>query len=404
MYSLLKSKNSGLRDGALEFTRDLVAIPSHSLQEKDVAVRIIREMNAVGFDKVIQDDAGNVVGLMGGRSAAPTLLLNTHMDTVKPGSEEQWGESPYSARITEGRLYGVGASDCKGGIAAQVYAGALLKRSLLPLQGNLVVAVTTAEENGCSVGIRTLLDQTLPDLNLNPTRAILGEPTDLGLYYGHDGWLEMDIHVEGSNPFLVNDAAEAIFREYTESSTEHSDLYTVSCPSFDNPHGARRATIQVNRRMRDSEELSTVITQTRHEAGLVAQPTGSVAVDVEVRKETQKLYTGKTSVVRRQAYAWSTDPFDSLVERARQALSAAACPVRPAKWNLNHVGMGTAGGVLTREYNIATIGYGPGEEDMAHTVHESLDLNKLFECIYGTSAIVHSLIGIPVFGWSTDEI
>jgi acetylornithine deacetylase/succinyl-diaminopimelate desuccinylase-like protein len=404
MYSLLKNKNRGLRDDVVEFARELVAIPSHSLHEGDVAQRVMAQMQRVGFEKVLQDEAGNVVGLMGGRSAEPTLLLNTHMDTVQPGSKDRWEGSPYSARIEDGRLFGVGAADCKGGIAAHVFAGALLKRSLLPLRGNLVVAVTTAEENGCGVGVRTLLDQTLPGLNLKPTQAILGEPTDLGLYYGHDGWVEMDIHVEGSNPFLVDDAAEAIFREYTASPSENPELYSVSQPSYDNPHGARRATIQVNRRMRTSEEVNTVLSQTRHDAGLAAQPTGSVAVEVEVRKELQTLCTGKTSVVRRQAYAWSTDPFDPLVERARQALTAASCPVRPAKWNLNHIGMGTSGGVLTREYDIATIGYGPGEEAMAHAANESLDLNKLSECVYGTAAIVHSLIGIPVFGWTTDEI
>jgi len=66
--------------------------------------------------------------------------------------------------------------------------------------------------------------------------------------------------------------------------------------------------------------------------------------------------------------------------------------------------MGTAGGVLTRDFNIATVGYGPGEEAMAHSPNESIDLNKLSECVYGTAAIVHSLIGIPVFGWTSDEI
>ena len=404
MYSLLKNKNRGLRNDVIEFAQELVSIPSHSLQEGDVGKRVVDQMKRVGFDEVLQDEAGNEAGLIGGRASQPTLLLNSHMDTVAPGPRDRWTHSPYSAHIDNDRLYGLGAADCKGGIAAQVFAGALLKRSLLPLRGNLVVAITAAEENGCGVGVRTLLEKTLPSLNLKPTQAILGEPTDLGLYYGHDGWVEMDIRVEGSNPFLVDDAAEAVFREYDSQPASDPDLFSVSRPSFDNPHGVRRATIQMNRRIRASEEINTILSQTRHDAELAANPTGSVAVAVEVRKENQTLCTGKTSLVRRLAYAWSTDPFDPLVERARQALTAADCEVRPAKWNLNHIGMGTAGGVLTRDFNIATVGYGPGEEAMAHSPNESIDLNKLSECVYGTAAIVHSLIGIPVFGWTSDEI
>ena len=48
-------------------------------------------------------------------------------------------------------------------------------------------------ENGASIGVRGLIEQTLPELKLKPDYAILGEPTGLGLYYGHDGWIEVDL-------------------------------------------------------------------------------------------------------------------------------------------------------------------------------------------------------------------
>ena len=301
-------------------------------------------------------------------------------------------------------MYGLGAADCKGGLAAHIFTAALLKRSLLPLRGNLVIAATVAEENGCSVGVRHLLEKTLPEMNLHPTYAILGEPTGLGLYYGHDGWVEMDIQVEGSNPFLVDDAAHAIFNEYSSRTLEDPGTRTLHRPRFINEGGMRRATIQMDCRLRSAESVGSILSQTKHEASMAAQATGTVAVAVAVRQENQRLYTGQTTLVRRVVHAWMTDPFHVLMERARQALSAADCLARPGKWALDRIGMGTAGSVLTRDFQVPTIGYGPGTELMAHALNESVDIGKISEAVYGTAAIVHSLIGIPVFGWTSDEI
>jgi acetylornithine deacetylase len=66
--------------------------------------------------------------------------------------------------------------------------------------------------------------------------------------------------------------------------------------------------------------------------------------------------------------------------------------------------MATAGGVLTKEYSIPTIGYGPGNEDVIHAPNEFVEVDKISEAVYGTASIVHSLIGVPVFGWTSDSI
>lgn len=170
-------------------------------------------MQTLNYDNVFRDETSNVVGLIEGRAAEPAVLLCTHLDTVPTGDRAAWSEDPYGGRIDGGRLHGRGAADCKGGLAAQVYSGALLKRLLLPLQGTLIVAATVAEENGLGVGVRPLLETTLPDIGLRRTFAILGEPTELGLYYGHDGWLETDIEVKGDDPIQVEQAAGTIFAD-----------------------------------------------------------------------------------------------------------------------------------------------------------------------------------------------
>jgi putative selenium metabolism hydrolase len=410
MYRLLRAKNSGLEDAVIDFAKELVQTPSTSLQEGDVADRVERQMKEIGYDKVFRDDAGNVVGILFGQEAEPTVLLCSHMDTVAPGSEAAWHDSPYSGKIDSGRLHGRGAADCKAGLAAQVFAGALLKRSLLPLRGTLVVAATVAEENGLSVGVRALLKKTLPELGLKPDFAILGEPTELGLYYGHDGWLETDIEIKGINPFHVDNAANAIFNDLETACQPRASLgsgreeMAVYSPEFRDDDGVRRATVRMDRRLQSAEEVGTVLKDVNRNASLVAQAAGSVAVTAVVRRERQRLYTGQTTAVRRVTHPWQTDPFHPLIERTRQSLAAAACEVVAAKWKLGRLGMGTAGGVMVNEFNLPTVGYGPGSEAAAHAPNEYVDLDRVTECVYGTAAVVHGLIGIPVFGWTTDEI
>lgn len=407
MYQILRLKNQARRTEVLEFARQLVALPSPTFQEGQVAVRVEQEMRRLGYDRVFRDETGNVVGLLLGREDGPTVLLNCHLDSAARAEEEE--DEHAAGTLDNGRLYGPGASDCKGGLAAQVYVGDLLKRSLLPRRGHLIVAATVAEEQGDSVGVRALLEHTLPELELKPDYAILGEPTGLGLYYGHDGWLEVEVRVEGANPFHVEDAARSIYSDFNGRSRQSDTVQgkpqlEVQRPLFEDDGGLRRARIRLNRRLRLEEQVPEILGQVKHTAALLARSAGAVAVAVVVPEETQQLYTGRTTVVRRVVHAWSIDPFDRLMERARQSLGAADCAVRAGKWELGRVGTGTAGSVLVQQYQVPTIGYGPGDESVIHAPGEYVEADKITEAIYGTAAIVHSLIGVPVFGWSSDEI
>jgi len=409
MYEILKKKNGGLKDQVLEFTREIVRIPSPSLKEALLAESVQRQMELLGYDRVFRDDFGNVVGVMFGREDGPTMLLCSHMDTVPPGNEDQWDRSPFSGEIQDGRLHGRGASDCKGGLAAQVFAGALLKRSLLPLKGNLIVAATVGEEIGGSVGVRRLVEDTLPELEISPTYAILGEPTDLGLYYGHDGWLELETEIAGSDKSEVTGVARAVFDEYRSracsdcKSQSREEMATLE-PVCKDQSTCYVATIVVERRLKDPNEVDAIVGRMNHEAGTVSELAKYQSVKVAVRQETETMYTGTQATVRRIVPPWETDPFSPLVERSREALAAAGCRVSPGKWRLAKLGMATAGGLLTREYDIPTLGYGPGNESVIHAPNEYVETDKVCEAVYGTAAIAHSMIGIPVFGWASDEI
>lgn len=406
MYAILKSRIDGMKDEIRDFLGKLIETPSVSTKEEQIADIVFREMNKLGFDKVYRDEAGNVIGVINGIEGAPTVVLNSHLDTVE--ANETWDRNPFKAQFAGDRIYGIGASDCKGGLAAQIYAGELLRRCLLPLKGNLVVAATVAEENGCSVGVKELLKETLPSLGLTPDYAILGEPTNLGIYYGHDGRVEFDIKLEGSDPFQVDDGAQNIYRELAEDarSQNRANAQGLSFfePEFSASDGRSRARIHVEKKLYPGEKPEAVTEHFKHEAGLLLKTEKALALETLVAEEEQKLFCGRKTIVKHVVNAWQTDPFSPLIERARQSLAAAGCDIKTGKWEFARPGMGTAGGVFLSEFNIPVIGYGPGEEEEAHRANESVDFNKVMKCVYGSASIVHGLIGIPVFGWTSDEI
>jgi acetylornithine deacetylase/succinyl-diaminopimelate desuccinylase-like protein len=407
MYTLLKLGTRRLTRPSIEFASELVRTPSPSFGEEATATLVEQHMQGLDFDEAFRDDAGNVVGLMLGREAGPTLVLASHMDTMEGEAES---ESPLKpGEVVDGELHGPGASDCKGGLAAQVYAAALLRQSLLPLRGNLVVAATVAEANGRSVGMRALLEKTLPSLEIQPDYVVLGEPTNLNLYYGHDGWVEIDIKVDGPNPFHVEDAAQAIYRNFRaefgdEFQSSEPGSYELQEPRRDQENTHPQAMVSMARRIHAEERVPELLRQVKSQAALAARSSGRVAVEVAVREESHSLYTGRTTVVRSLANAWQTDPYHPLIERSRQALAAAGCRTRCGKWKLDRLGMGTAGALVSQHFNLPVVGYGPGDENMAHTPRESVAVDAIHTAIYGTAAIAHSLIGVPVFGWTSDEV
>ncbi len=403
MYEMLRAKNDGLRRDVIEFTKKLIKEPSESLKEENVATLIENEMKSNDYDEVFKDKAGNVIGMILGRENDTNILLISHMDTIGVKDINEWTKDPYGAEIEDNRIFGRGASDCKAGIASQVYAGVLLKRSMLPLKGNLIVASTVAEKNGLSIGTRFLMNETLPQMKIKPDIVILGEPTDNNLYYGHDGWAEIKLNIEAENSFNVVDATDAIKQDLFAGEEKNFE-YEVSEPVFVNNENGCRAEMILRTRIKEGDNIDAIVNRTERMASLAVKPVGKVALSAFVRNENEMLYTGHVMMTKYITHAWAINPYHPMIERARQSLEAGGLKVFIDKWKLGMLEMGTAGSVLTKEFNIPAIGYGPGTVEAAHGVDEYVKIENIFQAIYGTTLITHGIIGIPVCGWTLDEI
>lgn len=197
------------RGDVVRLCTKLVRVPSLSGEESAVARLIEEEMKKRGFDEVFVDNIGNVIGVVRGARRRPVLVYNGHMDHVDPGDLSMWKADPYSAELMDGRVFGVdgqvicgrAASDMKGAIAAMIEAGGAIKASGVPLAGDLVLTMVVLEEQAECRGTVFTVERN----GIKPDLAVSGEATDLNVYLGHRGRVELRVTTLGrvahaSNP------------------------------------------------------------------------------------------------------------------------------------------------------------------------------------------------------------
>jgi acetylornithine deacetylase len=133
----------------------------------------------------------NVVATFRGNGGGPTLVLNGHIDTVTPGDESRWSHPPFGAEVVDGRLYGRGATDMKGGLTAILGAMHAIRKAGIRLKGTVQVQSVIGEEDGGIGAFAALTRGHVGDA------VIICEPTQLAVIPVHAGVTLFRITVAG---------------------------------------------------------------------------------------------------------------------------------------------------------------------------------------------------------------
>jgi len=201
----------GCREELVEFLRALVRTPSQTGEEGAAQAVVADRMRAAGLETdvwepdpavltpyadqvtAVADYAGrpNVVGVRRGSGGGRSLILNGHVDTVEAGERAQWTRDPFGGEVVDGRVYGRGACDMKGGLATNLFALVALERAGLALRGDLVVESTISEEDGGAGALAAVLRGYTAD------GAIITEPTRLAVVPAQGGSLMFRLRVQG---------------------------------------------------------------------------------------------------------------------------------------------------------------------------------------------------------------
>ena len=180
-----------LQKDLIEFTQNLVRIKSMSGQEGEVVKFIEEKMKALGYDEVIIDSMGNLVGRIGNGEKA--IMFDSHVDTVEVNDEEKWEFPPFSGDIVNGRLHGRGSVDMKSGAAASIYAGMIAKRLGLVTGKTIYVSCSVFEEDCDGENLKHLFKE----LNLKPNYVVICEPSNNKIILGHKGKAQISIKTHG---------------------------------------------------------------------------------------------------------------------------------------------------------------------------------------------------------------
>ncbi|MEQ9695999.1 acetylornithine deacetylase/succinyl-diaminopimelate desuccinylase family protein [Shimia sp. SDUM112013] len=260
----LMDRLDGKRDALIALTRDLIRIPTLNPPGecyRDICVLLDKRLSASGFQTQLIRAIGapgdsdryprwNIVARREGKTAGECIHFNSHTDVVEVGLG--WTKDPFGGEVQDGKIYGRGACDMKGGLATSIIAAEAFVEEFPDFTGAIEISGTADEESGGYGGVAYLAEKGFFD----PKRVqhvIIPEPLNKDrICLGHRGgwWAEIETFgqiAHGSMPFLGDCAVRHMGAVLEQFETK---LYPAMAQRFTEmpvvPEGARQSTMNIN--------------------------------------------------------------------------------------------------------------------------------------------------------------
>jgi succinyl-diaminopimelate desuccinylase len=335
--------------------------------------------------KEIFEGRSNAYGTLEGTGTGKTLLFCGHIDTVPPNNMET---EPFEAYIEEGKIYGRGTADMKGGVAAMLVAMAALKRAGVKLRGTVKFAGVAGEESpNTSEGARALVEQgKVADM------AIVGEATNLNIAAAHKGmeWLKIEVKGRAAHGSVPEKGVNAIMKATKVLQAIENKIVPklkervhplVGTPTINigriqggvlNNIVPDFCWFSLDRRWIPGETLEGVIREIQ-----------------EVITELQKLDPDLEAKIIRQGETFGRGPMEIPVSHPLvQVVTQAATEVLGQEPKIMGVVYWTDGAHLAKA-GIPTLIFGPGDIAEAHAAVEFVDIKQLYKAaqVYALTAL-----------------
>ena len=360
-------------------------------KEKELADFMSDTLEIAGLEVVEYDfkpKRPNVVAVYSSGTSVKSLIFNGHLDTVPFGDLKKWSANPLSGAIKEGRLYGRGSADMKSSIAAFISALNAIMKSKVELAGNVIIALTSDEEDSC-VGAKDILER-----GYHASAAIVGEPSDLQINIAHKGFARFNLTTygklahaskpdEGINAIYKMSKAvtrlEEIAKSYSRSSRPHPILGRPTLSVGMIKGGAKdnivpdSCEITIDRRLLPGQFPQDIEDELKGELVKIAK-------DDPQFKYKLELYNSQP--------ASETNSSEEIVETTRKAIKEVVniepkVEGMPATTEMSHF----------VKAGIPTIIIGCGDINMAHTIDENLPIHQVIDAAKIYALIILRYIG-----------
>ncbi len=351
---------------------------SLSCQEKEVASEIKKMMEEAGFDKVKIDGLGNVIGKIG--NGKKIIAIDGHIDTVDLGNLDAWEFDPLGGEIKDGYVLGRGTTDQTGGPVAAITAGKILKELGLENDITLYVTATVMEEDCDGLCWKYIVEED----KIKPDCVIVTEPTNLNIYRGHRGRMEIEVSfyglsAHGSAPERGENAIYMASRAALEIEKLNDNLaddpflgkgsvtiseFVSSSPSL--CAVSDFAKIHLDRRLTWGEDKELALNEIKNIVeGMNAK--------VEILNYEETAYTGLKYGMEKYYPTWKIEEEHPVIQNGVKTFKELFNqePVVD-KWTFS-----TNGVTINGIYKIPVIGFGPGNEELAHAPNEKVAIEHL---------------------------
>jgi len=377
------------------FLCDMISHPSFSTKEKEVIECIKNEMERVGFDEIRIDGLGNIIGRIG--QGKRIIAFDAHIDTVYAGELSLWKTDPFVPVVEDGMVIGRGSVDQEGGMASMLTAARIIKELGFNDKFSVYFTGTVMEEDCDGLCWQYLIQEE----KLVPELVVITEPTNLNIYRGHRGRMEILVKVKGlschgSAPERGDNAIYKISRialEIEELNARLKDdpflgkgTVAVTQIFFSSPSQCAvpdAASIQLDRRLTFGETKESAVKEVQ-DACLRA---GVPDAEIEVLQYAEKAYTGLIYPTEKYYPTWVLPENSPWLKSAAYSYEQ-VLGKQPFidKWTFS-----TNGVAIMGKHHIPCLGLGPGNEVYAHAPNEACPIEHLTQAAAFYAAFVYTL-------------
>lgn len=388
-----------MENKVVDLTQRLIQKQSYSGNEKGVSDELTKFFNENGFDDVHIDKYGNTIGHIKGSKPGPKIVFDGHMDTVPVTDPSEWKFPPFEAQIHENKIYGRGATDMKGAIAAMAVAAANFKNETNgEFAGDIYVAGVVHEECFEGVAAREISSYVKPDY------VVIGEASLGNIKIGQRGRAEIKIETTGipahsANPekginavykmCKVIEAIRGLAPTYHDV-LGYGILELVDIKSSPFPGASvvpEKCVATYDRRLLVGETKESVLAPINDLLEKLMKEDDQLKVKAYYSVGEEDCFTGEKILGERFFPGWLYNKEEGWVQAVFKEMNENGLTPEITQYNFCTNGSHYAG-----EAGIKTLGIGPSRENLAHTVDEYIEIDELNSVVKAYESVMKALL------------